>query len=163
MEQNFTDEDLEQLLKECISELESLGYELVPISSIKFTNRNSRCRYGVCKTDNNKCYFDPFTFRLEGTPTVYIRITGNLRYLPLEMRSNLKTLVMHETIHAIKAPESDDRLPTDFATPHGNRYNHIRDDVEKNLGYTHIDDNTACGLRDFLTWQYENTAANVHK
>ena len=166
MEPNFTNKELEKMLEECISELEALGYELVPISSIQFTNRNSRYRLGVCKNDKSFCYFNQITRKYEGIPTVYIRITGNLRYLPLEMRSNLKTLVMHETIHAVKAPEniSENALIYDFATPHGERYDCIKDKVEKFFGYKHIDDNTYFdGLSEFVMNQYEKNAANARK
>ena len=166
MEANFTNEDLEHMLNECISELESLGYTILPISSIQFTNRNSRNRFGVCKVDTKICDFNQITGEWEGTPTVYIRITGNLRYLPLEMRSNLKTLVMHETIHAIKAKKPADNkkmLIFAFNTPHGDRYDHIRDTVERNLGYKHIDDDTYCGLEEFLTKQYAITAEKMKK
>ena len=153
MQQNFTNQDLEQMLGECVSELEALGYEVLPISSIEFTNRVSRKRVGSCNTDKKKCYFDPLSLSWKGVPTVYIRITGNLRYLPDEMRDNLKTLVMHETIHAIKAPENTiaaDAIIYDFATPHGDRYDMIKERVERELGYHGIDDDTCCGLSSFL-------------
>ncbi len=153
MRQNFTNEDLEQMLAECVSELESLGYEVLPISSIEFTNKASRKRFGSCNTDKKKCYYDPLSLSWKGVPTVYIRITGNLRYLPCEKRMNLKTLVMHETIHAIKAPENSiaaDAIIYDFATPHGDRYDTIKERVERELGYYSIDDDTCCGLSSFL-------------
>ena len=165
MEPNFTNEDLEQMLAESISELTSLGYEVLPVTSIQFTNRNSRYRYGFCKIDDKLFYFDPYAFQWVGDLTVYIRITGNLRYLPPEKRSNLKTLVMHETIHAIKAPEpaNGEKVFRLFDTPHGDRFDSIRDRVERELGYQHIHDGTCCGLIDFLPKQYEITAASKRK
>ena len=151
MKQNFTNQDLEQMLGECVSELEALGYEVLPISSIEFTKRKSRNQFGFCKLSKD-CYFDYSKWEWAGNMSVYIRITGNLSFAPIKYRNNLKTLVMHETIHAVKAPaglKNTNSIP-DFDTPHGLRYDMIKERVERELGYHNIDDDTGCGLASFL-------------
>ena len=151
MKQNFTNQDLEQMLNECVSELESLGYEVLPISSIEFTKRKSRNQFGFCKLSKD-CYFDYSKWEWTGNMSVYIRITGSLALIPDEYKQNLKTLVMHETIHAVKAPAqiTTRKSIPDFDTPHGERYDLIKERVERELGYTSIDDSTACGLVSVL-------------
>lgn len=151
MNPNFTNADLEQMLEECIAELKSLGYEVLPITSIKFTKRKARHLYGFCKP-SKYCYFNYSKWEWEGDINVYIRITGNLAYTPIEYKQNLKTLVMHETIHAVKSNEKNTKKPVipTFDTPHGERFDAIKKRVESELGYKNIDGSTACGLRPVL-------------
>ena len=146
----FTNEDLKKMLEECIGELTSLGYILLPVTDISFTNRRGRYRLAVCKYDSSSQKYDRRQRRYVGDTRVRIRITGTFVTLPRRERKKLKTLVMHELIHAVE----DRGLYGPAMTGHGQRYDEIVTHVENSLGYKNINDNTACGMSRFLDEEF---------
>ena len=146
----FTNEDLKKMLEECIGELTALGCTLLPITGISFTNRRGRCRLGFCQYDPKTQVCSRQLKRFVRDPKVRIRITGTFVKLPRREKKKLKTLVMHETIHAIESHG----IYGPGMTVHGERYDEIVRHVETSLGYRSIDDNTACGMGRFLEEEF---------
>lgn len=130
----FTNKDLKEMLETCTAQLENLGYTVLPVKSIKFTKK-LKSSYGAYRPDKS-AYFDPASMSFENK-AVHITINDELSDLADEYKCELQTLVMHETIHAIEAPDSE---TFGFNTPHGDRYDKIKNAVENTYGYIGIDD-----------------------
>lgn len=129
----FTDADLKELFDECKNELESIGYSIVPVTKIGFSSR-MRTSLGVCKTVKD-CYFD-YNKKEYVNPAVIIEIKKALSELPRKYTSFIKTLIMHECIHAVKTND----FPFNVVLAHGAKYDAIKEKVEAKLGYCGIDD-----------------------
>ncbi len=166
MQQNFTNQDLEQMLNECVSELEALGYEVLPISKISFSRSNSKDLFGKCAYDYREFGYDEERNEYFGVPTVKISIAGNLSCLPAEEKQALKTIVMHETIHAVgkgSISEFLNRGLRGLITRHGDRYEEIKRNVEATYGYRGINNETADRLHPFMKEMYEQRKSRRDK
>lgn len=138
----FTNKNLSKLLKDCETELNSLGFFLFPITKIAFSKRLKNA-YGYCRMDKG-CIFDPSVGRYKDI-TLNITIMDGLSKLDSSKEHDLKTLVMHEAIHAIdisKSPDAPENTGEEFPgiITHGVTYDLIKKRVEKELGYHGIDD-----------------------
>lgn len=139
----FTNEDLEQMKNECVAELKALGYEVLPIAEISFSRRLSAC-YGICRTHKD-CRRNNETRKFEN-PAVVILLEWPISCLPKKWREQIKILVMHECIHAVKSK----LFPRKLTTKHGPDYDEIVSAVEKKYGYLGINDNDHHHFEDVL-------------
>lgn len=131
----FAKTDLVQMKNECVSELEALGYEMLPIEDIDFSSK-LRASYAIAKP-GVACRRDKET-HLIVNPGVIINVDITISYLDNTWKKEVKTLVMHECIHAIK----HENFPHQLMTAHGKQYDKIKDHVENIYGYIGIDDAT---------------------
>lgn len=139
----FTKEDLTQMKDECVQELEKLGYEVLPIDDIDFS-RKLKLGYAAIHA-SKRCYRNRKNGDYENAAAV-IRIQSAMSELPELWRNEIKIIIMHECIHAIKNTLYPKRLFTD----HGAEYDTIVDIVEKRYGYVGIDSNDYNGFESVL-------------
>lgn len=133
---SFNDDDLNEMLIDCVSDIKRLNYELFPILSIKFT-KGSKKSMAYIRRDKN-CSYNLDTMRFENV-AYHIRVHGMFKQLQENDYNDLKSVVMHEVIHAIDLSKISDKywFP---ALLHGSKYNEIKNEVEQTYGYKHIHD-----------------------
>jgi hypothetical protein len=127
----YTEDDLRKMMIDCIAAVHSLGYELHPILSIKFTPGLQTCP-GYLRADAFSGYgpYHPF-----GVNAFHIRIHGALKDFgsSAEKYNDLKTVVMQEVMHAIFLPEAEKRLFCGYL-PHCDEYDWIQNEVQAAFG-----------------------------
>jgi len=127
----YTDDDLRKMLTDCIAEVHSLGYELHPILSIKFTPGSQICP-GYLRHDafSGSGPYNPF-----GVNAFHIRIHGALKEFGRSAANynDLKTVVMQEVMHAIFLPETEKRLCCSYL-PRCDEYCQIQNEVQAAFG-----------------------------
>ncbi len=135
----YTEDDLRKMMTDCIAEVRSLGYELHPILSIQFTPGLQTCP-GYLKADSFNRYS---LLDQSGMAAFHIRIHGALKNLDrcAEDYNALKTVVMHNVIHAVSLPEVEKRILCSHL-PYCDEYDRIRNEVQAAFGYSHIRDST---------------------
>ena len=135
----FTEKDLEQIKDKCVAELNALGYEVLPIEAVKFSGR-LRKYYATAQLTKNS--LKSSHNGIIDSPVIEIVVRKDLSFLDVRWKENLKCLIMHECIHAIKSRN----FPNEIMTMHGPDYDKIKTNIENIYGYAGIDDNLHHGF-----------------
>lgn len=144
----FTKENLVQMKNECVSELEALGYEMLPIVDISFSKRLSTS-YGICRARSG-CIRNRKTREFENIGLVIV-IDYAMSLLDENWQDQLKLLVMHECIHAVKT----DEYPYEIVVRHGPEYDSIAKNVEAAYWYK--------GINDDNYYHFENVLPEIRQ
>lgn len=130
----FAKDDLMQMKDACVSELEALGYDLSPIYDIDFSGRLSS-NYAIAKLKKGFIR-DRKTGEFKNIEII-ILLEAALKDLDESWAEQIKILVMHECIHAVKPKDYPIRSMVD----HGPEYDRIVQQAEKTYGYIGINSN----------------------
>ena len=144
----FTDNDLKEMMDDCIVQVKRLGYDLYPILDIKFSP-GAKNAMAYIRPDINT-FYDPYK-RSFVNVKYHIRVHGMFKELGRKDYMNLKSLVMHEVIHAI-VPDDPEEAKFSPGTVHNLRYLTIKNRIEKEYGYKHIYDRELKDLKKDRLW-----------
>ena len=130
----FENKDLLMMMSECVIEVEKLKYEVNPILSVKFT-KGRKNTLAYLKLDS-KCSYNPYGNQYDD---VQYRMCVNeiFENLSDDYYQDLKTLIMHEVVHAIKIDPSRKNYPHPYLL-HSELYDEITKEIENVYGYRDI-------------------------
>ena len=134
----YTDEDLKEMMDDCIRQVKELGYDLYPIRDIKFTP-GSRDALAYLRAHKDMKY-DPYERRWKNE-CFCIRVHGLMRNLTPDYYMDIKAVVMHEVLHAINPHNGRDSLYSPYMA-HGWIFLEAKTKVEAAYGYKHVCDTT---------------------
>lgn len=131
----YTDEDLKEMMDDCIRQVKELGYDVFPIVDIKFSP-GSRCGFAYLRSHKDMDY--DMNTKTWKNVAFCIRVHSFMKDLSADDYMEIKAVVMHEVIHAIK-PHDGVGFPY---LSHGDIFIRTKNEVEAAYGYKHIWDST---------------------